>query len=345
MKMNIYEKELINEFFKNIREFKKNVLEKTNNLYKISFIKYEKDKNNNNVNTKRFTLKEPFYPNKLDNVIFNNKIYYKNKYKYENIYISLDNTNEKTNLLWLDDIKLENFTEEQLQYFTLIETSPNNYQGFVILYEEVDKNTLKKIKLYFCNKYKTDRGSIDFSHLMRLPFFYSYKHNEPFYINVKQYQKKILPVKPLLNKVNNYFKNNKKTKNNKYINKKFSINENNYLIYDEDKLKTIYNEYLKEKEKIYKENIDYNVIDYRFIHYLYNLNYNIDKIHWKFVLYNLEKRKKGHINDYITRTINKIKEDTEYENPDINLLRKLFKKTIENNDFYKKLKFVFEKLL
>jgi len=312
------EKELINEFFKDIREFKKNVLNKTNNLYKISFIKYIKDKNNKNIDTKRFTLKQSFKANKLDNVIFNNKIYYKNKYKFENIYISLAQSDNKTNLLWLDDVNLNNFTTEQLQYFTLIETSPDNYQGYIILDEEVDKNTLKQIKKYFHYKYGTDIGSIDFSHLMRLPFFFSYKHTEPFYVNVKQYQQKILQVKPLLNKI----KINEKPKKYMYTDNRIQYKNINI---NESKLKKIYNEFLKEKEKMYKEKIDFNVIDYRFIHYLYYfLNLNISNINWLNILFNLDERKKGHIDDYIERTITKIIENTEYKNHDLHILQKLF---------------------
>jgi len=313
------EKEIINEFFHDIREFKKKVLEQTNNTFKISFIKYIKDENTGkNIDTKRFTLKKSFIGKNLDKVIFNNKIYFKNRGKHENIYISLDDTNKKTNLLWLDDIKLENFTEKQLKYITLIETSPNNYQGYIIVDKELTKDELKKVKLYFCNKYGTDRGSIDFTHLMRLPFFFSYKHTEPFYVNVRQYQQKILQIKPLLNKI----KINEKPK--KYIHTDNRIQYNNINI-NESELKEIYNKYLKEMEEIYLKRRDYNVIDYRFIHYLYYfLNLDIKNINWSNILFNLNKRKKGHIEDYIERTITKVIEETEYENPCEDTLWKLF---------------------
>ena len=323
--MNTYEKELINEFFQDIRTFKKNVLEKTNNTFKISFIKYIKDENNKNINTKRFTLQKSFYGKNLDKVIFNNKIYFKNRNKFENIYISLDNTNEKTNLLWLDDIKLNNFTEKQLKYITLIETSPNNYQGYIILDKELSKDELKKVKLYFCNKYGTDRGSIDFTHLMRLPYFYSYKHETPFLVNVKQYQTEILPIQPILNKIN------KLQTDNKIQHKKVKkLNVNNI---DTEILKQIYNEYLEKKLKDFGEyNKDYNVIDFRFLHYLYYfLNIDIENIDLKNIFYNLDERKKGHIDDYIERTIKKVYDIEyieKYKNLDENNLDELFKKYI-----------------
>ena len=322
--MNTYEKELINEFFQDIRTFKKKVLEKTNNTFKISFIKYIKNENNENIDTKRFTLQKSFYGKNLDKVIFNNKIYFKNRNKFENIYISLDNTNEKTNLLWLDDIKLNNFTAEQLKYITLIETSPNNYQGYIILDKELTKNELKQVKLYFCNKYGTDRGSIDFTHLMRLPYFYSYKHKTPFLVNVKQYQTKILPIQPILNKINKL-----QTDNKIQHTKVKKLNVNNI---DIETLKQIYNEYFIKKIVEFRGQKDYNVIDFRFLYYLYYfLDIDIENIDLKNILYNLEERKKGHIEDYIDRTIKKvcdIEYIEKYKNPDLENLDKLFKKYI-----------------
>lgn len=317
------EKEIINEFFRDIREFKKKVLEQTNNTFKISFIKYIKDENTGkNIDTKRFTLKKSFIGKNLDKVIFNNKIYFKNRGKHENIYISLDDTNKKTNLLWLDDIKLENFTEKQLEYITLIETSPNNYQGYIIMDKEVDKNTLKQIKKYFHKKYNTDIGSIDFTHLMRLPYFYSYKHEIPHYVVVKQYQKEILPITTIIKQLKT---DNEIKQNNIQNNDKIHINT--------DKLEFFYDLYLKEKKKE-KLQIDYNVIDFRFLHFLhYFTDTNIESVSLQNIFYNIEERKKGHIDDYINRTKNKVyniyENNENYENYDYNLLQTLYKKHIK----------------
>ncbi len=310
------QKQIINEFFSDVREFKKRVLAKTNNTFKISFIKYIKNKTGENINTKRFTLQKSFYAKSIDKVIFNNKIYYKNREKFENIYISLNDTNTKTNLLWLDDIKLENFTATQLQYITLIETSENNYQGYIILDKELTKNELKQVKKYFCKNYNTDTASVDFTHLMRLPYFYSYKHNEPFYINVKQWQNKILNIQPILNKINKLQTENRIQQQNIKINKINNIDINT--------LQQIYNKYLKIKQKELKNKIDYNVVDYRFIHYLhYFTNINIHNINFENVLYNLQGRKAGHISDYIQRTLNKVITYNNYKNNDIHILQQL----------------------
>jgi len=323
----MYEKEIINEFFKDIREFKKNVLEKTNNTFKISFIKYIKDKNNKNIDTKRFTLQKSFLGKNLDKVIFNNKIYFKNRQKFENIYISLDNTNTRTNLLWLDDVKIENFNKEQLKYMTLIETSPNNYQSFIILDKEITREQLKQVKLYFCNKYGTDRGSVDFTHLMRLPFFYSYKHETPFLVNVRMYQEKLLHIDTLLKSIEKIKIKNEKVK----LYSKNRIQNNNLDLY---KLKKFYDEYFDKKLKEFENKKDFNVIDFRFLHYLYYfLNIDIENIDLESFLYNLDERKRGHIDDYITRTIEKVKNiydvNERYENFDYKLLEEIFNKYIK----------------
>jgi len=318
------EKEIINEFFHDIREFKKKVLEQTNNTFKISFIKYIKDKNTGkNIDTKRFTLKKSFIGKNLDKVIFNNKIYFKNRIKHENIYISLDDTNKKTNLLWLDDIDINKLTNKQKEYITLIETSPNNYQGYIIMDKEVDKNTLKQIKKYFHKKYNTDIGSIDFTHLMRLPYFYSYKHEIPHYVVVKQYQKKILPTTPIIKQLKT---DNEIKQNNIQNNDKIHINT--------DKLSFFYDLYLKEKKKE-KLQIDYNVIDFRFLHFLhYFTDTNIESVNLQNIFYNIEERKRGHTDDYINRTKNKVyniyETDKNYKNFDYNLLHNLYTKHIKS---------------
>jgi len=298
-------KEIINEFFRDLREFKKKVLEKTQNKYKLSYIKYIDG------GTKRFTHERPFFGRNLDKVIFNNKVYYKNRSKYENIYISLDEGESATNLLWLDDIKPQNFSKEQLKYMTLIETSPNNYQAYIILDKLLNRAELLKLKKYFVKYYNTDKASTDFTHLMRLPYFYSYKHAMPHYINITRWQKKLLNPDLILNKIEDD-----------------EPREQTYNIYninniDIDMLAELYKKYRVAKQKEYKI-LDESVVDYRFFNFIINyLKYNISAEDAYKIIFDISERKKGHELDYISRTLNNAKINN--KNNDAELLYKLIK--------------------
>jgi hypothetical protein len=299
------EKQIINEFFSDIREFKNKVLAKTPNKYKLSYIKYE------NGGTKRFTHERPFFGRNLDKVIFNNKVYYKNRAKFENIYISLDEGESATNLLWLDDIKPQNFNAEQIKYMTLIETSPNNYQAYILLDKNINRAELLKLKKYFVKKYGADKASVDFTHLMRLPFFYSYKHATPHYIIITRWQEKLLNPDLILNKI----KNDEP--------RKYNINIYNVNI-DINMLAELYKKYRKEKEKEYKNNIDESVVDYRFFNFvIQHLKYNISAEDAYKIIFDISERKKGHELDYISRTLNNAKINN--KNNDAELLYKLIK--------------------
>jgi hypothetical protein len=96
---------------------------------------------------------------------------------------------------------LENISEKQLPYLTLIETSPGNFQAWIKLdkvYPESDIQTLKK---YLILKLRADKAAAAKIQPMRLPGVYSYKHETPFYVKVYKTAERELNGEKLLKKI------------------------------------------------------------------------------------------------------------------------------------------------
>jgi len=149
----------------------------------------------------------------LKRMFFKQNIFYKNLMKKENVYFAITPKTRLLNFVWLDDLKLENINEQQLEYITLIETSPNNYQGFIRLDKLYTENEIQQIKSYLIQKLKADKAAAAKIQPMRLPGFYSYKRTEPHYVKVHKVAEKVLDGSVLLNKINNMTTNSTTTKN------------------------------------------------------------------------------------------------------------------------------------
>jgi hypothetical protein len=197
------------------------------------------------------------------------------------------------NFIWLDDIKMENISEEQKKYLTLIETSEGNYQAWISLNRLYDAKEVQEIKKYLVEKLKADKAATAKIQPMRLPGFYSYKHKIPFYVKVTNVATKKLNASNILKKINSSSNNNISNKpQQKPQQNKSKSNTNTWKRYSYYKTKLFYNyedqffDPLDERDMIIKfikqDNedieVDENIID---IHYIYQLvirNYSKEEI-------------------------------------------------------------------
>ena len=140
----------------------------------------------------------------LMRMLFREKVFIKNLRDKENVYFAVTQKTKLLNFIWLDDLKLENISQKQLEYITLIETSPNNYQGFIKLDKLHTENEIQQIKNYLIQKLKADKAAASKIQPMRLPGFYSYKREQPHYVKVYRTADKTLDGKALLNKIYKY---------------------------------------------------------------------------------------------------------------------------------------------
>ena len=224
----------------------------------------------------------------------------------ENVYFSPYEYNTYTNIIWLDDININKLTDKQKEYITLIETSPNNYQGYIKLDKMINKQTYKKIIAYFVNILGVDKSSSDFIHLRRFSGCYSWKHyyTKGIIHYIKQINtSKVLDTELLLKKIN------KVTQPPQIPDKSGILPNTDKSVFSNINYQKLYNMlYDILKERYY--NLDYNIVDFRFVlilHYYLGINNNdILKDILQKCCINLQQRKQGHIDDYVTRTINKI---------------------------------------
>jgi len=302
------DKEMEKEFRQDILHFCNTILKHLGNNYKLNlyYIKYLKNGNTLRQYVTTFKVKDFRY------ILYKYNIIYNNIKKMENVYFSPYEYETKTNIIWLDDIDINKLTNKQKEYITLIETSPNNYQGYIKLDKKINKETYKKVVAYFVNKFDIDKSSNDFRHLRRISGVYSWKHyySKGILHYIKQINtSKILETNKLLKKI----KTNKDTQ--PPVSQLYSCDTSNT---DKSVLKNIdykklYNTLYAILQDDFNNKIDYNIVDFRFtliLYYYLNIkDTNMLKNILQNCSINIQQRKHGHIDDYIERTINKIYTD------------------------------------
>ena len=295
------DKEMEKEFRQDILHFCNTILKHLGNNYKLNlyYIKYLKNGETLRQYITTFKVKDFRY------ILYKYNIIYNNIKRMENVYFSLYEYETKTNIIWLDDININKLTNKQKEYITLIETSPNNFQGYIKLDKYIDKETYKKVVNYFINKFNVDKSSNDFIHLRRISGVYSWKH---YYTRgilhyIKQINtSKIVEANKLLKKINKDTQPPVSQLNScdTYNTDKSVLNIDYKKLYN-----TLYTILNNDFNKI-----DYNIVDFRFTLILYYYLNIKDTNMLKNILQNcsidIQQRKKGHIDDYIERTINKI---------------------------------------
>ena len=137
----------------------------------------------------------------LKRMLFKEKVFIKNIAEYENVYFAVTQKTKFLNFIWLDDLKLENISQKQLEYITLIETSPSNYQGWIKLDKLYSENRIQQMKHYLITQLKADKAAAAKIQPMRLPGFFSYKRIERHYVKVYRTATKVLDCRPLLKKL------------------------------------------------------------------------------------------------------------------------------------------------
>jgi hypothetical protein len=227
--------------------------------------------------------------NNFIRVLKRENVFYKNLVKQENIYLAVTPKTKLLNFVWLDDIKLENISKEQKEYMTLIETSEGNYQAWIQLNKVYSAREVQEIKKYLVEQLGADKAATAKIQPMRLPGFYSYKHQFPHYVKVVNTATKKLNASNILKKINNNISNKPQQKPQPNSKKNKSTNWKRYSYY---KTKLFYSNKkfnpLDERDAIIKfvkqDNedieVDENIID---IHYIYQLvirGYGKEKIYF-----------------------------------------------------------------
>jgi hypothetical protein len=257
-------------------------------FFDLVFIKYQNN-DTKKVNICKWKATENF--SNFMRMLKRENVFYNNLVKQENIYLAVTPKTNLLNFIWLDDIKIENLSDEQKKYLTLIETSEGNYQAWISLNRLYDAKEVQEIKKYLVEQLKADKAATAKIQPMRLPGFYSYKHEIPFYVKVTNIATKKLNASNILKKINNNnnisnkpqqkpqqnSKKNKSTNWKRYSYYKTKLFYSNKTFNPSDERDMII-EFVKQDNEDYE--IDENIID---IHYIYQLiirNYSKEKIYF-----------------------------------------------------------------
>jgi hypothetical protein len=263
---------------------------KTNSLVLVNFAVYTEG----NVILKWIQLndKKPLHPSNVFDLLVNEKAFYKNAKR--NMSVLWQFAKDQTyNIIIIDDIQnIEKVKNGGV--FLIWQTSKEKYQAAFLLDRYVDAEDAKKIQKSLIELYGGDKACIGASHNVKAPGFFNTKYlNNPPYIQVVHRGRRVLPADELLRYYNFVIKQKElAVKNNK---KSFSCN-------------------LSEKKKdwwyFYNIKQDKSAADFSYALYLMHFGYTDEEI--KQILLNksddIENRKRGHLDDYLDRTVRKARD-------------------------------------
>jgi hypothetical protein len=198
------------------------------------------------------------------------------------------------NVVVVDDVQ-EVQAFKQKDHFLLWQTSKGKFQAIFLLDRYLDAEDIKKIQKVLIEVYKGDKACKGASHNVKMPGFFNTKYLEnPPYIRLLHIGKGILSTEQALT----YYKKN--------------IEPKEYKPKDLKKLPKLftYRELLqrrKDWQYFYNLKGDKSAADFSYAKYLMNFNLTDEEI--KQILLaeseNIHNRKRGHLEDYLERTVSK----------------------------------------
>jgi hypothetical protein len=267
------------------------IADKTKNLVIISFAIYTEG---NRVDDWIFlNKKQPLHPRDVFSLLIKENAWFKNERVKKAVLWKFAEENQSFNIAIVDDIQdIQQFKAKD--HFLLWETSEGKYQAAFLLDEYLSNEDVKKIQKALIKVYGGDKASVGASHNVKMPGFYNTKYiNDPPYIKLVYVGKNVLSAKQVLQ----YYEKNIEPKEQKPAKTLKSLPK--LLVYKE----------LQERKKDWWHfyNIKGNRSDADFAYVLYLLHFNLSDEEIKQILLaesqDIEDRKKGHLEDYLRRTI------------------------------------------
>ena len=268
------------------------IANKTKNLVRLAFAVY---KENNKIDPLIFLNRnEPLLPQEAFNLLKEENAWFKNKERQKSVLWKFAENQEGYNIVIIDDIQqVQAFKEKD--HFLLWQTSESKYQAAFLLDKYLNAEDIKKIQKALISLYGGDKP-LGASHYVRIPGFLNTKYlNNPQPVKLHYIGENILYTDQVLR----YYEYNLKHKEEKP--KKDLKSLPKLLTYKE----------IQERKKDWWHfyNIKGNRSDADFAYVLYLLHFNLSDEEIKQILLtesqNLEERKKGHLEDYLNRTISK----------------------------------------
>jgi len=269
------------------------IANKTNCLVKLSVATYVEGENRI-LKWTNLNKNQPLHPKDAFGLLKKINAWHRNIEDKESVLWKFEK-GQSYNVVIVDDIQeIEQFKRKD--HFLLWRTSPGKYQAAFLLDKHMDNEDIKKIQKVLIDIYKGDKACKGASHSLKMPGFFNTKYTEsPPYIRLVHVGKGILPTEQAL----------------QYYRKNIEPQE-----YKPDKdLKSLprlltYRELDKRKKDwwyFYNLKQDKSAADFAYAKYLMNFNLTDEDIKQILLVESddIENRKRGHLQDYLDRTVSK----------------------------------------
>jgi hypothetical protein len=267
------------------------IASKTKSLVNLSFAVYTEG--NSVLKWINLNNKQPLHPAQAFSLLKKENAWYKNEKDGKSVLWRFSREQEY-NIVIVDDIQ-EVRQFKQKDHFLLWETSKGKYQAAFLLDKYLDDEGIRKIQKALIDVYSGDKACKGASHDVKMPGFFNTKYlQNPPYIKLLHVGKGILSVEQALQ----YYKKNiepkeQKTKDLKSLPKLLTYRE------------------LGNRKKDWQHfySLKGNKSDADFAYALYLMHFNLSDEEIKQTLRvesdDIENRKKGHLQDYLDRTVTK----------------------------------------
>ena len=268
------------------------IADKTKNLIRLAFAVYRE---NNKIDPLIFLNKnEPLPPQDAFSLLKQENAWFKNKERQKSVLWKFAEKQESYNIVIIDDIqRVQEF--KQKDHFLLWQTSNSKFQAAFLLDDYIDAENIKRVQRALIDVYGGDKASLGACHYVRVPGFFNTKYQDPPLVKIVYVGKNILSTDQVLR----YYEYNLKHKEEKPEKDLKSLPK--LLVYKE----------LQERKKDWWHfyNVKGNKSDADFAYTLYLLHFNLTDEEIKQILLaesdDIENRKRGHLEDYLNRTITK----------------------------------------
>jgi len=247
------------------------------------------------VNKKGFVLnnKHPIRIEEAFSLLERENAWYKNAVHGKSVLWNFSKENKHFNVVLIDDIQdIETFRRRD--FFLLWNTS-DKFQAAFLLDRAVTSEEIIKIQRMLIRVYGGDLGSLGASHNKKMPGFYNTKYPEnPPYMQIHYIGTRVLDANNILEKYKEIYE---KEENKKPQQRVFTVQQILSQLTDTTKKKN-WQDFFRERQNKSQADIAYAI-------YLIDRGYTNEQIRQALLneSEDIETRKKGHLEDYLNRTL------------------------------------------
>ena len=248
------------------------------------------------VDKKGFVLnnRQPIRIEEAFSLLERENAWYKNAVHRKSVLWNFSKENKYFNVALIDDIQdIETF--KRRDFFLLWNTS-NKFQAAFLLDRGVTSEDVKKIQRMLIKDYGGDLGSLGASHNKKMPGFYNTKYPESPYMQIHYIGTRVLDANHILEKYKEIYE--KEQEEERTQQRVLTVEQVLKQFQRQGALKKTWQDFFRERQNKSQADIAYTI-------YLIDKGYTDEQIRQMLLdeSEDIEIRKKGHLEDYLSRTL------------------------------------------